>query len=556
MEDNSYLGLISVREEFFYPDSALMTLPRSVRIAMPLNAKPGIQLILQTDDAQNVRLYSDDFSAEFFDMKSVPVEYNTGDGVEQGGAMVLEQRPQQKPRYATRLAPFRVYDCLRPVRDGKVSSEDGRVALYACLCPNPGLQAGQYTAELHLGPYICELEIHVYDVQIPLDTFPVTNWFSQEAISRFHHVDPGTPAFYAMARRYADTMRRIHQTMFYIELDSRCVVSRAPLRFDFSYLTPLVQCFFDAGMQKMELGALLSRGFLPDGMPDMYTDSFKCAMAPELPIDSAEGYAFTVQFVKALAEWLTSYGWQDKVIFHVHDEPDIHCPDENCLAARKRQYYLAASILRKYLPGVRIIEAVSSAEFRGGIDIWVPGTPGYEAQKSSFDELTALGEEVWTYVCCGPEGGWLNRFLDFALLKGRLLFWGCAANRIAGFLHWGFNQFAPGMDPFLGTSCPNHTGIGTNFPCGDAFLVYPGTDGPWLGMRMEASRRGAEDAALLRQLRSLNETAHDKLIAEVFTDNQHYNDDPKHFEKVYEHLLKLLETYHKMEAQSCKRNAY
>ena len=117
MEDNSYLGLISVREEFFYPDSALMTLPRSVRIAMPLNAKPGIQLILQTDDAQNVRLYSDDFSAEFFDMKSVPVEYNTGDGVEQGGAMVLEQRPQQKPRYATRLAPFRVYDCLRPVRD-------------------------------------------------------------------------------------------------------------------------------------------------------------------------------------------------------------------------------------------------------------------------------------------------------------------------------------------------------------------------------------------------------------------------------------------------------
>ena len=44
MEDNSYLGLISVREEFFYPDSALMTLPRSVRIAMPLNAKPGIQL--------------------------------------------------------------------------------------------------------------------------------------------------------------------------------------------------------------------------------------------------------------------------------------------------------------------------------------------------------------------------------------------------------------------------------------------------------------------------------------------------------------------------------
>ena len=59
-------------------------------------------------------------------------------------------------------------------------------------------------------------------------------------------------------------------------------------------------------------------------MPDMYTDSFKCAMAPELPIDMPEGYAVTVCFVQALAEFLRKYGWQDKVVFHIHDEPDIH----------------------------------------------------------------------------------------------------------------------------------------------------------------------------------------------------------------------------------------
>ena len=190
---------------------------------------------------------------------------------------------------------------------------------------------------------------------------------------------------------------------------------------------------------------------------------------------------------------------------------------------------------------MRVIEAVASPEFRGGVDIWVPGTPGYEARQADFDALTALGESVWAYVCCGPEGNWLNRFLDFALLKGRLLFWGCAANRLGGFLHWGFNQFPAGMDPFAGTSCPNHTGIGTNFPCGDSFLVYPGTDGPWPGMRMEAARRGAEDAALLALLRCRGEAAHDALVARVFHDNQNYNDDPAVFEAVYEELLHLLE---------------
>ena len=542
MEQRIHRGALSGREEFFYPDMPVGHLPQGLRLAMPRNGRPGVQLLLETDAGQlDASLESDAFVPEFFCMKAVPVEYNTGDGSEQGGAMVLERRPACKPLYATRLAPFAEYDCLKPARDGVIETQNGRAALYLCLYPRSGLAAGAYTAMLRLGSYCCRLDIRVYDIEIPQDTFPVTNWFSLDAISRCHGLQKDTPAFYEMVRRYARAMRRIHQTMFYIELDEACVASRAPYTFDFEYLRPLIRLFFDEGMQKMELGALLSRGFLPDGMPDMYTDSFKCAMAPELPIDTPEGYAVTVCFVQALAEFLRKYGWQDKVVFHIHDEPDIHFKNEASLLARKRQYYLAAGILRKYLPNVRVIEAVASPEFRGGVDIWVPGTPGYEARQADFDALTALGESVWAYVCCGPEGNWLNRFLDFALLKGRLLFWGCAANRLGGFLHWGFNQFPAGMDPFAGTSCPNHTGIGTNFPCGDSFLVYPGTDGPWPGMRMEAARRGAEDAALLALLRCRDEAAHDAFVARVFHDNQNYNDDPAVFEAVYEELLHLLE---------------
>ena len=33
-------------------------------------------------------------------------------------------------------------------------------------------------------------------------------------------------------------------------------------------------------------------------------------------------------------------------------------------------------------------------------------------------------EEVWNYVCCGPQGFWLNRFLDFALIKNPAAFLG------------------------------------------------------------------------------------------------------------------------------------
>ena len=55
--------------------------------------------------------------------------------------MVLERRPACKPLYATRLAPFAVYDCLKPARDGVIETQNGRAALYLCLYPRSGLAA-------------------------------------------------------------------------------------------------------------------------------------------------------------------------------------------------------------------------------------------------------------------------------------------------------------------------------------------------------------------------------------------------------------------------------
>ena len=546
MERKEIRGVITAREEFLYPDSELGEVPEQIRLAMPLNGMPGIQLLFQTAGTEGeLTLEGDGFEAEWYEMKPVPVEYNTGDGISQGGAMVLETGAE-KPEYASKKAPFRVYDCLCRRQDGKIPVKEGRCAVYLCLKGLPQLEPGCHRLRLQgvfwEGNCTCILEIQVYKVRIPEDAFWVTNWFSREAICRFHQVEEGTQGFLEMLGKYGAAMRRMHQNIFFITLDDRCMVSKSPWKFDFEYLTPMIQCFFDAGMKRMELGTLLHRGFLENGEPNMYTDSFVCSLETGLKFDTLEGYAHTVELVKSLAKYLRFHGWEKQVLFHIHDEPDIHYKKPEDLEARRREYYLAASILRKYLPGVSVIEAVESAGFYGGVDVWVPGTAGYEARKEEFDRLIRLGEQVWTYVCCSPEGWWLNRFLDFPLIRGRLLFWGCAKNRIQGFLHWGFNQFPEGMDPFRGTSCPNDTGIGTNFPCGDSFLVYPGPGGPEIGMRLEAQRRGAEDAALWGLLRENEEALHDRLLGEVFVNNHTYCQDPQKLEEVYERLLKELES--------------
>lgn len=538
-------GILTTKEEFLFPDSVCGILPETCRIVTARNGKSGIQMLFRTTGTQ-VKLTAEtsDFDVEWYQMRAVPVEYNTGDGQEQGGAMVIWA--EEKPSYAVRKAPFWVYDCLMPVSDGSISAEKGMAAVYLCIVPQDKIKAGEYTfclkAESQEGSYCCRVQVSVFDVEIPGEDFQVTNWFGQESICRFHGVTQGEEAFYEMVRKYARAMRRARQTMFYLELDEQCVKERSPYSFDFTYLQRTIEIFFEEGMKTLEIGPVLSRGRLKDGMPDMYTDSFKCMAADEVPLDSMEGYCITVEFIKSLAEFLEKNGWDEKVVVHIHDEPDVHYKDEQTLESRKRQYFQTVSILKKYLPYSKVIEAVKTTEFRGGVDIWVPVSSSFEEEKEDFLKLRDLGEDIWNYVCCVPEGNWLNRFLDEAVIHSRLMFWGFEKYGLSGYLHWGFNQFQLGMNPFEGTSCPNHTGIGTNFPCGDAFIVYPGTDGPWYSMRLEAQRRGVEDLELLRLLKEKNPKLHDRLIDQVFVNNYTYVDECGNFENLYEQLLKAVAT--------------
>ena len=108
-----YQGVLTEKEEFLYPDSVSETLPESIRVVMPKNGKQGIQLLLDTTgDEIQMDFEGDGFYAEWYEMIAVPVEYNTGDGENQGGAMVLVEEQKETPAYATRKAPFFVYDCL------------------------------------------------------------------------------------------------------------------------------------------------------------------------------------------------------------------------------------------------------------------------------------------------------------------------------------------------------------------------------------------------------------------------------------------------------------
>lgn len=527
-------GYISVKQEWIYRDTVVSDLPGVLSVSSAKNGMRGIQCIVESGDKMVEVSLCGDVSTEVFHMIEIPVEYNTISDEGQGGEFVQMDYSVPKPSYCTKKAPFGVYDCLK-LTDGSIPVLDGRAVFYVTIVPN-GLGVKRIVLKIQSvsESYECAINLRVYDVEIPCEKFKVTNWFDVENIAKYHGLSYGSVEHMGMIRKYARAMRRVRQTHFFISVDHRCVVDAGAWVFNFDYLKPIIEIFFEEGFSTMEFGYIATRS------PNLIGADFNFVLDDSVTIDTDVGYVVLIKYVKAIAKFLDENKWGERVVFHISDEPDVHTGDDVILQKRRKVYYMMASQLRKYVPNCRIIEAVKSTLFRGGIDILVPLTVNYEVEKERFDMLVANGEEVWCYVCCSPGGNYLNRFLDFDLIKNRLLFWGCSANRLSGFLHWGFNMYQNDVDPFVQSSCYNSSGLGTNFPCGDSHIVYPSEHAPWISMRLESQRQGAEDCELLNILREKDFSVYQNLMKNVFRSNSEYNSNIDDFEKSYDDLLGAL----------------
>lgn len=534
-------GILTKNEEWLYPDMPLSVLPGSVTIHTAKNGKESVRLVLEaaTETASVIIENCDMFTVEQYQLLDVPVEYNCESSTAQDGFFVITDPSLKKPDYCTRKAPFRVYDVQKPI-NGVIAAKDNVFALCLTFCPKAGIKPRDYKVKIILRQkedVTIEVNISVYNVLIPKETLKITNWFNIPAIAEFHDVEINSSNFLKVVRQYAKAMRRVRQTHFFITFDwDICAVDKGKYSIDFSRLKPIIEIFFEEGMTTMEMGNFAVKH------DTLFTDELKCSLNKDLTIASDEGYYFTVKVITQLSGFLKDNNWEDKVIFHICDEPDVHVSSPEVLEKRKQQYFKVANLLRKYIPGCKIIEAVKSPEFKSGIDIWVPLTANYEEFIRDFDSMAECGDEIWNYVCCCPSGYYLNRFLDIELLRSRLIFWGCSYYNLSGYLHWGFNCYPTGKDPFEQSCSPNVTGHGTTFPSGDAYIVYPGENGEvWPSVRFEAQRKGAEDFELLKLIKNKDMNTYQDIIEKVFRSNLDYIHAADEFEEIRKEILCVLE---------------
>ena len=117
-----------------------------------------------------------------------------------------------------------------------------------------------------------------------------------------------------------------------------------------------------------------------------------------------------------------------------------------------------------------------------------------------LDEFIEAGlSKAWTYYFCGSWEDVPNRFFTMPLGRVRIIGIIAYVYDLEGFLHWGYNFWFSDdsrfpINPFVTTDAD------CAFPSGDAFLVYPGANGPLDSIRHEALADGMQDYQLLQLL--------------------------------------------------------
>ncbi len=442
---------------------------------------------------------------------------------------------RHRPYYPNRVAPYRAYDCFRPF-DGTldVGVGDGRKpdttvgGLYCAIKIPQDAEPGTWngTFKLKVRDEVVEIpcELNVHKAQLPNETLKIIQSLEVDKIALYHNVAQNSDKLKSLEQDYLKLLRKMHQNMMYTTGVSIKTIGENKYEFDFSVLEQNIQKWLDVGMKYFNLPAIGGRRSWKEST--IYIGLGLKAM-------SYEGYCYLSQYLPALHDFLEKKGWLDRVMMGIADEPN----DANCT-----EFRALCGLVRKFVPDIKLMDAMSYGELHGALDIWIPLDAEYDRHMNEIETLRANGDEIWHYVCCCPRGDdYINRFMDYPLLATRYLFWGNYKYNLTGYLHWATNTYQPGQDPFV-QNFPMHRNADNicMLPPGDTHLIYPGEDAPWISARFEAQRESAEDYEMLRALGERDKAKADAICDTIFKSFKDVEYNIAEFRKARHQLLDAL----------------
>ncbi|MDD4774276.1 MAG: DUF4091 domain-containing protein [Eubacteriales bacterium] len=509
--------------EFTYPDRwAYASSADKAEVFAPRGGYATFQILLDgLPEDGAVEVSAEGFSPEIYSLYPVYVEANQGLNADNA-----------LPHYPERWAPYYIYDCLMPYR-GKIKVTDGRGGLYIAVKIDAGAQPGVAEGCIKAGGLTVPVKIRVFPAVVPDETLKIIMGYNRGCVADYHNVKQGSAEFNELDDKYLSMLRRMRQNMMYVGGVTIRETGENRYEFDFSVM--------EANMKKaLSFGIKYFNGPSVGWRKSWHESTIY--VKGNIPCMSHEGYLYLSQYLPALHAVLERNGWLDIFAMGIADEPN----GENAT-----EFRALCGLVRKFVPDIKLIDAMSYGNLHGALDIWVPLNSEYETHRQQMESLRGNGDEIWHYVCCGPRyGGYINRFMDYPLLATRYLYWGNYKYNLGGYLHWAANCYQSGMsadgtayrqDPFT-CNCPEHhnTDSVCFLPPGDTHVIYPGDGEPWMSIRLEAHRESAEEYELFKLLEAADKAKADEICSLAFRSFKDVEYDPIKFRDTRKKLLEAV----------------
>jgi len=527
---------------WLYADSKIAATERLTEIDVPANGVVDVNVLVNgLRPGERLEFDASEKGGEWYRMRAVPVARNTGvNGF-------LEKNPGDNPHVARR-APFEVFDVLEPLANACDTARSASAPYHAVITdaketeglyfrlqnPSKGAKSFDIRFRIKQGneDRQLSLKVNVHNVLLPSvgkDSFKYTNWMDFDSMAASHGLKPWSEEHWKMIEKYVRLATRGRQNMGLI----RAVFEKdenGAMRIDKKKFARFLDIYNRTGIWYLE-GTHLA-GFVNGwGSP-----AFKTAYTTNVTT-TVEGALALSKLAKMFMEEIETRGLRDRWYQHVADEPG---------GKNVPEYRITAGIVRRYMPGIRTVDAVEEPSFVGALDVWCPKVNSFERYHELYDSFrTNFGDRVWCYTCCVPGGKWMNRTMDGELLRPVLIPWVSVMWDVDGFLHWGYNRWQLGQnqDPFKEPYPKKWGGSnnGNSLPSGDTHIVYPGKDGPWPSARLEATRAGMEDADLLTMLRRRDKVKADGFVKRIARGFQDYTPSCKLYREVRRDVLMALD---------------
>ncbi|MBQ3088596.1 MAG: DUF4091 domain-containing protein [Clostridia bacterium] len=499
--------------EFLYPDiTEYQSGTDRVHLLTPRGSFACTQILFSGVSAKTLNIRFEGFEPEVYEMVPIFVEENH-----------LLDETNSHPHIPERVAPYYVYDCLKPVKNSVTVGDNGVSAIYLSEKIPCDAKIGTRYGKIIVDDIEIPVEIEVSSAVVPDESLVMIQGYSQDCVCKYHNVEYGTDKFEELDTKYLKMLRRMRQNMLYCPRPDAKDLGNNKYEISFANMESFINKAMALGFEYFNFGLGFRRNWnestiLVNGMESM----------------SLECYCYLAEMLPALENFLKEKGLLDKFYLGVADEPN---------EANATEHRALSGLIRKFAPSIKLMDAMHYGPVHGSIDIWILLSSDYQEHKNEVDIYSKYGDEIWYYDCNNPRGGkTINRFLDYALLATRYHLWAAYRYNLKGYLHWAANCYQPGQNPFT-ESCPEHRNADyvCHLPPGDTHIIYPGESEPWMSVRLEAYRASAEEYELFKLLSKTNKEKADEICRSVCREFDDVDYSPLAFREARNKLIRALE---------------